>query len=178
MQSWQNVVFVEKALISETMWAILIENQIECGNQTLRKWNVMWMVLQNHYMYVLLVWDPTKLKELSLRNQKLAVWASFSFSSSQNRPQYKLYPSSIKAAAISIPTKLLQIKSINNIPTATQNKMNPINCLKLFPFIIQYPLLHSMQKEAKCDFLIVLFPCGAFPLSPPQPLLWLLFSPQ
>ena len=31
---WQNVQFVERALISEIMSAILIEDQIECGNQT------------------------------------------------------------------------------------------------------------------------------------------------
>ena len=63
VQSWQSAVFVEKALISETMWVILIEDLIECGNQTSRKLNVMLMVLQNHYTFVLLVWDPTKLKE-------------------------------------------------------------------------------------------------------------------
>ena len=63
VQSWQSAVFVEKALISETMWVILIEDLIECGNQTSRKLNVMLMVLINHYTFVLLVWDPTKLKE-------------------------------------------------------------------------------------------------------------------
>jgi hypothetical protein len=31
---WQNVQFVEKALISEIMSAIHIEDLIECGNQT------------------------------------------------------------------------------------------------------------------------------------------------
>ena len=34
VQSWQSAVFVEKALISETMWVIPIEDPIKCGNLT------------------------------------------------------------------------------------------------------------------------------------------------
>ena len=61
-----NVQYVEKPLTSVTMWAILIENQIECGNQTSNLLSVEYTVHQRDYTYVLLVWDPEKLKELSL----------------------------------------------------------------------------------------------------------------
>ena len=51
--SWQNVQFVKKVFIMEIMSAILIEDQIECGNQTS---NVLAAKLTEHlenYMYVL-----------------------------------------------------------------------------------------------------------------------------
>ena len=52
-KQWQNVQFVERALIMEIMSAILIEDQIEFGNQTS---NVLAAKLTEHlenYMYVL-----------------------------------------------------------------------------------------------------------------------------
>ena len=63
---WQIVQFVEKAIITELKSAILIEDLIEFGNQTS---NVLAAKLTEHlenYMYVLPVWDPEKLRELSL----------------------------------------------------------------------------------------------------------------
>ena len=51
--SWQNVQFVKKVFIMEIMSAILIEDQIEFGNQTS---NVLAAKLTEHlenYMYVL-----------------------------------------------------------------------------------------------------------------------------
>ena len=64
--NWQIVQFVEKAIITGLKWAIDIEDQIEFGNQTS---NVLAAKLTEHlenYMYVLPVWDPEKLRELSL----------------------------------------------------------------------------------------------------------------
>ena len=50
---WQNVQFVERALISEIMSAILIEDQIMFGSQTLRRFLARSMEFHRSYMYVL-----------------------------------------------------------------------------------------------------------------------------
>ena len=50
---WQNVQFVERALISEIMSAILIEDQIECGNQTSNVLVVKLTEYHRNYMFVL-----------------------------------------------------------------------------------------------------------------------------
>ena len=50
---WQNVQFVERQLIMVIMSAILIEDQIECGNQTLDVLAVKLMEHLENYMYVL-----------------------------------------------------------------------------------------------------------------------------
>ena len=98
VQSWQSAVFVEKALISETMWVILIEDLIECGNQTSRKLNVMLMVLINHYTFVLLVWDPTKLKE-----HKKKHWGDWQISASH----FCIYQTNLHLFVFTIPGSLL-----------------------------------------------------------------------
>lgn len=51
--SWQNVQYVKKAFIMETMLATLIEDQIESGNQTLRKLVAKLTVYHRNYMFVL-----------------------------------------------------------------------------------------------------------------------------
>lgn len=50
---WQNVQFVKKAFITETMSAILIEDLTEYGNQTLRESAVRSMEYHRSYMFVL-----------------------------------------------------------------------------------------------------------------------------
>ena len=51
--SWQNVQYVKKAFIMETMLATLIEDQIESGNQTLKKLVVKLTEFHRNYMFVL-----------------------------------------------------------------------------------------------------------------------------
>ena len=51
--SWQNVQFVKRAYITEIMSAILIEDQIMFGNQTLKKFLARSMEFHRSYMYVL-----------------------------------------------------------------------------------------------------------------------------
>lgn len=63
---WLNVQFAKKVLTLVMQWVILIEDLIKFGNQTS---NVLAAKLTEHlenYMYVLPVWDPEKLRELSL----------------------------------------------------------------------------------------------------------------
>ena len=64
--SWQNVQFVKKVFIMEIMSAILIEDQIMFGSQTLRRSLARSMEFHRSYMYVLHVYDLAKLRELSL----------------------------------------------------------------------------------------------------------------
>ena len=64
--SWQNVQFVKKVFIMEIMSAILIEDQIMFGSQTLRRFLARSMEFHRSYMYVLHVKDLAKLRELSL----------------------------------------------------------------------------------------------------------------
>ena len=52
-ETWQNVQYVKKAFIMETMSATLIEDQIESGNQTLRKLVAKLTVYHRNYMFVL-----------------------------------------------------------------------------------------------------------------------------
>lgn len=51
--SWQNVQFVKKVFIMEIMSAILIEDQIMFGSQTLRMFLARSMEFHRSYMYVL-----------------------------------------------------------------------------------------------------------------------------
>ena len=51
--SWQNVQFVKKVFIMEIMSAILIEDQIMFGSQTLRRFLARSMEFHRSYMYVL-----------------------------------------------------------------------------------------------------------------------------
>ena len=51
--SWQNVQFVKKVFIMEIMSAILIEDPIVYGNQTLRRFLARSMEFHRSYMYVL-----------------------------------------------------------------------------------------------------------------------------
>lgn len=51
--SWQNVQFVKKVFIMEIMSAILIEDQIMFGSQTLRTFLARSMEFHRSYMYVL-----------------------------------------------------------------------------------------------------------------------------
>lgn len=51
--SWQNVQFVKKVFIMEIMSAILIEDQIMFGSQTLRGFLARSMEFHRSYMYVL-----------------------------------------------------------------------------------------------------------------------------
>ena len=51
--SWQNVQFVKMVFIMEIMSAILIEDQIMFGSQTLRRFLARSMEFHRSYMYVL-----------------------------------------------------------------------------------------------------------------------------
>ena len=51
--SWQNVQFVKKALTLVMLSAILIEDQIMFGSQTLRRFLARSMEFHRSYMYVL-----------------------------------------------------------------------------------------------------------------------------
>ena len=51
--SWQNVQFVKKVFIMAIMSAILIEDQIMFGSQTLRRFLARSMEFHRSYMYVL-----------------------------------------------------------------------------------------------------------------------------
>ena len=63
--SWQNVQFVKRAFISETMSAILIDDLTEYGNQTLSVSAARSMEYHRSYMFVLPALDPVKLREPS-----------------------------------------------------------------------------------------------------------------
>ena len=67
---WQNVQFVKKAYITEIMSAILIEDLIEYGNQTLSVWAARSMEYHRSYMFVLPASDPVKLRELSMYDNR------------------------------------------------------------------------------------------------------------
>ena len=52
-EPWQNVQFVKKAFITETMSAILIEDLTEYGNQTLRELVAKLTEYNRRYTFVL-----------------------------------------------------------------------------------------------------------------------------
>ena len=70
--SWQNVQFVKKVFIMEIMSAILIEDQIMFGSQTLRRFLARSMEFHRSYMYVLHAYVLIKLKEH--KDHKIKTW--------------------------------------------------------------------------------------------------------
>ena len=92
----------------------------------------MLTVHTNHYMFVLLVWDPIKLKEhkkyyMHSKFELSVFWQLFLVTQFYRLQQYRLYPNIKNAMINNTPTIVTGIKSMNNIPAATQNNIKPIN---------------------------------------------------